>query len=384
MDIDINVRIGQRLKKIREHLGFTKQEIFHRIGFNNYQTLSDIEDGKRALKVWELSKFSKIYNKDPMYFIQEEKPVEPVLNFAWREKDIKKNTETIESKIQFLHETYNLFEELTNEKKQHDIKPWNYNREELTSDKVIEEAENLVCELRLGKRPGAELLNTMENVLNLKIVYIDLEGCGSAVVSFSGEDFAIFINFDDAPWRRNFNLAHELFHLYSMNAFTLEKLNEYEKDSNSKVERLANEFASTLLLPEKLLKEIWAKIGPKENKSIIDFINSAIDCQVSTQTLLISMKKLNILNPKKVDEVLRSPKFEILNKQARLGKNDSAKLYSSRFIRLGIKALRDGKISKGKFCRTFYINHADFSNFISERGYSDELIYGEDIEFDNT
>jgi len=383
MNKHINVRVGKRLKKVREVSGLKKVEVAQRMGLNHYQTLSDIENGVRAIKVWELAKLCDIYCKESKYFMQEEEPVERDLSFAWREKDNRKDSKPVESRLKYLHESYDLLEELTGEKAITNIDSWNERISELIDDRVAEKAENLIADLELGRRPAVELSNVMENKLNIKLIYVDLEGFGSAVASYDDERFAIFINAGDAPWRRNFNLAHELFHLYSRNIFPLENLMKYEHDEQSEIEKIANTFASFLLLPEKLVEEIWNGIKSKENPALVDFIRAAINIEVSTQALLIRMVKLKLLESSKVDKVLNSPEFKEINKQERSGKNIPAPMFSSRFVWLGIKALKYGKISKGKFCKIFNINRAEFSRFISERGYSEELIYGENIELNN-
>jgi len=381
MKNEINARVGQRLKKVRERLGFSLKDICKLAGINHYQTLSDIENGERTIKVWELSMLSDIYSKDSSYFIQKEEPQEFLYNFAWRDRKINKDACKTENKIQYLHSNYRLFEELTDEKTQPNLIPWNEKENELTIDIIISKAESLVEQLNLGRRPATELLHVIENTLNIKVIFLDLDGCGSALASYNDTDFAIFINEKDAPWRRNYDMAHELFHLYSSNAYPLEKLNEYEKDSKSWVEKLADEFAATLLMPEKSLIGLWENMKAKKKVAIMDFIKAAEDYQVSTSALLIRMKNLRILDGKKVDDVLRSPEFKLLNSYNRSGKNVPAQTFSKRFIWLGIKALKNNKISKGKFCKIFDINKADFASFLAERGFSEDLIYGEDIEF---
>lgn len=55
------IRLGIRLKKIRESLGMKLNEASTRLGFSSYQILSSIEKGKREVKAVELLNFSKTY-----------------------------------------------------------------------------------------------------------------------------------------------------------------------------------------------------------------------------------------------------------------------------------------------------------------------------------
>ena len=42
--------LGPNLRKERESLGYKKKDVARKMGFPSYQTLSDIEDGKREIK----------------------------------------------------------------------------------------------------------------------------------------------------------------------------------------------------------------------------------------------------------------------------------------------------------------------------------------------
>src|SRR3990167_181556 len=69
---EFNSTLGQRLRAIREELEMTLEEVANKMGFNNYQTLSDIESGSRQVKAHELASLSKIYFKDINYFLSPE------------------------------------------------------------------------------------------------------------------------------------------------------------------------------------------------------------------------------------------------------------------------------------------------------------------------
>jgi Zn-dependent peptidase ImmA (M78 family) len=79
----------------------------------------------------------------------------------------------------------------------------------------------------------------------------------------------IFINRNELIERRNFDLAHELFHVLTWDSMPPSKIDI--DNSKSKNEKLANSFASGLLTPQVYLKEYWdSKISLKLHNRIID------------------------------------------------------------------------------------------------------------------
>jgi transcriptional regulator with XRE-family HTH domain len=63
------VIVGLRVKVARNALDMTQEQVSQAIGFNDRQTLSDIETGKRLVSEDELLKFSEILDQDLEFFI---------------------------------------------------------------------------------------------------------------------------------------------------------------------------------------------------------------------------------------------------------------------------------------------------------------------------
>ena len=381
----IDKRIGERLKKVRERLGLSLKDVSEKIGFNNYQILSNIEKGDRAVKVSELSKLCKIYSKDSIFFLQEEEPevTEPL--FAWRAKSDSIKAKQIEEKVNLILSNYHMLEQVTGIETDLHFTPWEYKDSYLNYDDIEKKAEELIDKMNLGARPYKNLVETLEEELNIKVLFLDLEGSGSAISTKGDFGYSIIIDAKEAPWRRNFNLAHELFHILAINYFPLEEVhqnNHYEEKPI--VEKLADAFASALLVPKKQLNiELGKRI--KDNKiSLIELVRIAIDFGVSTQTLLWSLVKTGKTQEERVRQITDSEEFKSINKEIREGTNVQANQFSNRFIWLGLKALKEGKISKGKFCNIFDITRAEFIGFINSRGDLSNYSYDFDIQLDNT
>ena len=75
-------------------------------------------------------------------------------------------------------------------------------------------------DLGLGDRPGQALLRVLEEVCNVKVFHLDFEPSGTAACTLTERyGAAVLLNARNAPWRRTFDLAHELFHLLTWRIF---------------------------------------------------------------------------------------------------------------------------------------------------------------------
>ena len=83
--------------------------------------------------------------------------------------------------------------------------------------------------------------------------YLDFEPSGTAACTQSPTfGAAVLLNAKNARWRRNFDLAHELFHLLTWNVFNPASGSSTERPARE--EQLADRFASNLLMPEESVR----------------------------------------------------------------------------------------------------------------------------------
>jgi len=357
--------IAQRLKSIRESLGLKITDASKKLEFENYQTLTQIENGKRDIKASELSKFCNIYYCTITQILGYEEPfLNPV--FKWRNTP-KENKTEIEREILFKCNQYHLVESLLG------IKPLknfdDVTLEEINSnDKVSSLAHNISKKLKLGQRPAFSLQKVLEQNYGIKILYYSFSdgSAVSSVIPVIGK--VIVINNDEPLWRQNFDLAHELFHLLTWKA-VVSIQNNQNYEYNNETEKKADIFASVLLLPE---KEITIKIGKSKSISLADCVDIAIEFGVSSQALLYRLYDLNYISFDKVHKIAQSSQLKNINIQKRSNKIWSRN-ESERFISLAIHCLRKGLISRGKFAELVGIkDRSDIDNFIAERGLMGE------------
>ena len=187
------------------------------------------------------------------------------------------------------------------------------------------------------------------NIRNLTVLWFPMKKNISGCCSKTKDDKVIFINTNHTIGRQNFTLAHELYHLLyeDIEDFIVCGLN-----NNSQSEINADNFASTLLMPNSAL--YWFKNKNQiENWSLEDIIKCEQHYQVSRSTMLVRLKKLNWITQSQFEEY----KIDIIREADRLGYDTSlykpspeSQKYSSigELIRLTENAYDDGKITGGK------------------------------------
>lgn len=76
--------LADRLKKARESAGLTIGEAASRLGFANYQTLSNIEKGDREVKASELALFARTYFCNINTLLMGDDEPLTAMNLLWR------------------------------------------------------------------------------------------------------------------------------------------------------------------------------------------------------------------------------------------------------------------------------------------------------------
>jgi len=378
--MDKNKTIAYLLKKERESLNYTLKYVSKKMGFLNYQTLSSIESGEREIKAWELAKLAEIYGRKIDFFISEQTGISQH-RVLWRDPTRTKETIEAERRLLLFCENYKRLFELTSEdniklpifpfssveKKQFQKRSFNY---------VVELSEECRRVLNLGGRPAYSMSNILEQVLGILVLYMDL-GIGGSGASTSGNfGKAILINSSDAPWRRNYDLAHELFHLITWDIFSDEEIYSKSKNAKSEVEQWADAFASAILLPEEELRREFFKRLVDNKITYISLVEIAREFKVSIEALLWRLVNLNLLKKNVVMNLIKEGKIKDIDKKLRTTDWEDEKPYlSSRYIALAIKALQMGRISKAKFAE--YINKpfSEVSSFLKKYGYDENEDY---------
>lgn len=188
---------------------------------------------------------------------------------------------------------------------------------------------------------------------------------------------AVLINANDAPWRRNFDLAHEFFHLLTWDLFSQEEIYKNEAPGKSRVEQLADIFASSLLLPEEEVREEFEKRKRNHSITYLNLVEMARDFNVSIEALLWRLVNLGLLEKGSIQQALEKESIKVVDQKYRSNKwqeTDKPHL-SFKYIMLAIKAFHLGKISKGKLAEYVNENYSAIPSFLKKYGFDENEDY---------
>jgi Zn-dependent peptidase ImmA (M78 family)/DNA-binding XRE family transcriptional regulator len=356
--------IGYRVKAARETRKRTQEEIASLLGLKDRQSISDIETGKRALKSNELLALSDFLDRDLDYFI-DPFAVSGEAKFCWRASESipEESLDNFELKagkwvglIRWLREQET--------KSTSAIKPSLWLSADSTADDAQDRAEALAAELNLGQIPAKTLGDAINATFGIPVLFVDtIELDGNESVSGATchlQDMcAILINRRESEGRRNFDLAHELFH-----ALTWDALEPAHRESNSvqsrgggkRIERLADSFAAALLMPRSSL----AALIPQDRLSDVAKLQEvAATLRVSPIALAMRLSGLSL-----IDERMR----KALAQKKQQSKSEVPELFSKEFALMLHVAIDKGRLSARKAAKTLDLGLSKLSALFSAYG----------------
>lgn len=369
----MKISLNERLLHARKQVGLTLESVSEKTGIG-ISSLSDYENGKREPRISQLKKLSDTYHR-PFSFFLDEGPVstEAVL---WREKP-EEGAGEIESRFLKLCFQYSHLERLLDDPVAGDLP----NESGNSADYGYLQAENLANNvrnlLRLGDHPGNTLYRVLEERCGIKLFYKDFLPSGSALSSKSDSfGYAIILNPANKRWRRNFDLAHELFHLLTWEIFEHNTAETSNVASNME-DKYAQCFARNILMPPDALKntiETHKKNGKLYIESLFD-IARLFDVSLDTLIWQIHMTYNWGKNIEGNTQGLikRVKEREKQVEQKRMDTKPPE--WPERYFALAHQALNEGKISTGKFAEYLEISRYEAMKYIEQ----EEGFYGQEI-----
>jgi Zn-dependent peptidase ImmA (M78 family)/DNA-binding XRE family transcriptional regulator len=368
---DLRKVLGKRVRDARVRLSLSQQQLAKEIGFSASQIVSQIEKGERDVKAWELVNLAKALRIDvsQLLAIEEPQPSAPVL---WR-KYPEADKELIEAEFLQRCQQYALLEKLCDIIIKEELPTREVDYKALTYEYAEALGEEIRNKFALGSRPASCLSDILEEKYGVKIWYENLDE-GSAASTQGSFGAAILMNATEAPWRRNFNFAHELFHLITWPSFSTESLHE-DRELWDEVERRANAFASSLLLPSEELSEAFESHIKDNRVEYTDLIEVGREFGVSTEALLYRLLHLGFFQKDVVDSLLEDDNFRSLDKSFRLTDWWKPPDIPERFGRLAFVAYQKGKLSRARLAEYLNTSLIDLSNTLLEYGLDDRKNY---------
>ncbi|MBZ5513901.1 MAG: XRE family transcriptional regulator [Acidobacteriia bacterium] len=351
------VILGERIREARERLKWTQIKLAMEVGLGSAQTISTIESGNREVKASELTRIARALHTSIDNLLNPELRPEP--KFAWREQP-QEGFEEHESRFMVKCERYGLLEKWCNASNPQPLPSLRFRSPCPSFGDAQRQADNVRNTLQLGGRPACSLEKALEEDYGVKVFYDDLGADGGAAFSLkSWFGTAVLLNSCHAPWRRNFSLAHEFFHLLTMN-----QLDTCDRDL---VEKLANVFASALLLPSEHLLAAF-EAGLENGKiSYESLVEMAREFGVSIDALLWRLVNLGRLQHDIVKDALASNRLRAIDR-ASVPSWDPAPRLPERFVRLCFLAYRQGKIGLAKLAEFLETSIVDLAEQVYETG----------------
>ena len=343
------VNVGSRIRYARDLLGMNQEELKVRLGFNDRQTVSDIETGKRSVKTEELLLLSEALDRDVEFFLDPFN-VAAEAQYSWRADPHLPGDELDRFEAQASGWIGML--RWLREQQPRGNNPLKFSLRltaQSSFDQAQRSAEELVERLQLGPIPSERLADCLERELDIPVLFVETgahlpAGYISGAACELGNLGVILINRRESRTRRSFDLAHELFH-----TLTWESMRPDRRESNSaedrqgarRIEQLANAFAAALLMPQ---VAIDALADPQRLRDVDHLAGLARQLGVTVGAL-----GWRLYNLKRIDGPTRS-------KLAQCKPVDSEHAtplqFSASFVTMLHGALESGRLSARKAAKT--------------------------------
>jgi XRE family transcriptional regulator, fatty acid utilization regulator len=362
------IELGSRIKAARLRMRWSQKRLADALQWNSSQIVSNVESGERELKAWELAQIARILNTTFDTLLNPTTNREALVLWRAKPKDEERAGE-IEAKFLTRCSRYAQLEKWCELPTPEELKPLSINSLETPIYAVQKEAAIVRDAMKLGGRPACTLEKTLEEDYGVKIFYEDLGASGSALCARNDFGSALLLNASEVPWRRNYSLAHELFHLMTPTQWDGERC-----------EQLADAFASALLLPQESLTSSIHERTIGKKIQLERLVEIACEFGVSIDALCWRLVNLNIL---KRDKVLAELKPD---SELRRIDHFSRRAYPSsepqqglpeRYIRLAYLAYAKGKLGRSKLAEYLEISAYDLAEYLNSNS---EALSGAETE----
>ena len=269
--------IGPRIKALREERNLSQDDLARLFGFKDRQTVSAIETGERRVTAEELviavEKLgaSLDYFTDPFLLVGEGR-------FSWRQTNVgPQRLSAYERNAGRWIAAFRSIAPQVGRGAPLLRRALGLHKGSRFED-AMEAGERFVAEFKLGDVPAARLGEVMERELGILVLHVDaFEGISGAACRLPELD-AVLINRHEVVGRRHFDLAHELFHILTWDAMPPEHSEEARETGGNRVEQLANNFASAVLMPAAILDGFgdWAVIPASELPTRLNAVADAL------------------------------------------------------------------------------------------------------------
>ncbi len=340
--MEVQTVARKRLKDLRESRNISQEDLSAAMGISNRQSLSELEAGNRAIKPDELLAAARFFNVAHSYFTD---PLELAgeAKFSWR-KSASCEAATIENFENTAGKWIALYRHLgrlnqaavNSSLTQIDINTHS------STDDAYREGSAIAHALGLGDIPAQKLANVLTEKLDILILHLDITANISGAACKLGPLNTIMINRREVAARRNFDLAHEFFHLLTWHSMPPEHVEESEfRGKKPKVEQLADAFAAGLLIPEDCLLKYIQQVGLAEKGNTQWIKDAASHFKVSGSAMKWRLKSMGYLTQLQAERIEDAEIRSVIREETPL-------LFSKQFVDRIHWALENGTMSVRK------------------------------------
>jgi Zn-dependent peptidase ImmA (M78 family) len=203
-------------------------------------------------------------------------------------------------------------------------------------------AEQARKALGIGDMPAPGLLAALENQHRIKIFVTRLSG-GSGATSRGEFGDAILVNAEEAPGRRAFSVAHELFHLLTWES-TRQERNPDVPATWARIEKLAENFAAAFVLPRETL-EARLPPGDPADWRVVQWVELAREFGVTVPALAWRLVNLGKLARECAERIVDDPSRSAAGSTPA---ESHGRELPDRYVMLAFRAYVEGEISIGR------------------------------------
>jgi Zn-dependent peptidase ImmA (M78 family)/transcriptional regulator with XRE-family HTH domain len=358
---DQDLRIGLRLKSLREERGISQEAFAAALGIEHRQTITAIESGARRITPTEMVRAAAHLGvdidalTDPFRLVGEG-------SFSFRAKEVAPEiVATFEEQAGRWIATYRELSERLGAQRS-----FLGRKLEISARSSFEDAmasgEALWESWELGDVPADGLEDAVERHLGILVLYVDAaEGISGAASHLPKYD-AILVNRKESTGRRYFDLAHELFHILTWDAMPPRRVEGWDvsRAKGNRVENLADNFAGALLMPSAIMQPRWEARGDEEIGSWL--ARTATELRVSADAVkwrLVAMKLLSAAvasgltpRPSRVRAAAKEPL-----------------LFSGRFVELVSRGVDAGLLSVRRAAGLLGLRVGELARLCAAHGY---------------
>jgi Zn-dependent peptidase ImmA (M78 family)/transcriptional regulator with XRE-family HTH domain len=372
--------IGPRIKALREERKLSQDDLARLFGFKDRQTVSAIETGERRVTAEELViAVEKLgapldYFTDPFLLVGEGR-------FSWRQTDVgPQRLSAYERNAGRWIAAFRTISPQVGRQAPLLRRALGLNKNSRFED-AIEAGERFVAEFNLGSVPAARLAEVMERELGILVLHVDaFDGISGAACRLPELD-VVLINRCEVAGRRHFDLAHELFHILTWDAMPPDHSEKPLENGGNRVEQLANNFASSVLMPQVLLAKFcnWSELGNRpvgrftfsdwagedQSELVTKMISAAAELKVTASALKWRLVALGWLKLSRANSI---PDSALRNGAGSANHSTRPAQFSKAFMEVIALAVDQGRVSARRAAGLLDLTVDDLTELFATHG----------------